>query len=179
LWVVAPYDGSTRGLLLGFKERGAVGLAAPLAAALSTAVQAASRDRGGGRLLLVPVPSSRSAIRQRGDDVVELLALRAARQLRAAGRAARVAHVLTQRRVVADSAGLSAASRATNLGGALGVRAGRGALLAGAAVVIVDDLVTTGATLTEAVRALGAAGADVVGAAAIAATQRHFDPRSY
>jgi predicted amidophosphoribosyltransferase len=155
-------------LLLGFKERGAVGLVGPLAVALSAAADAA---RGGhrNRVLLVPVPSSRTAIRDRGDDVVELLARGTARRLRGD---VRVARVLTQRRVVADSAGLSATARAVNLHEALGIRAGRRSRLAGVPVVIVDDLVTTGATLTEAARALRSVGANVVGAAAVAATQR-------
>jgi orotate phosphoribosyltransferase len=40
-------------------------------------------------------------------------------------------------------------------------------------VVLVDDLVTTGATLTDCARALREVGADVVAAATVAATRRH------
>ena len=58
--------------------------------------------------------------------------------------------------------------RAANLAGALQARGP----LHGLPVVLVDDVVTTGATLTEASRALGAAGARVCGAAVVAATQR-------
>ena len=63
-------------------------------------------------------------------------------------------------------------SRAANLAGSLSVPGRLVALVAGRPVVIVDDVVTTGATLTEAARALRAAGAEVVAAASVAATSR-------
>ncbi|HEX3706200.1 MAG TPA: phosphoribosyltransferase family protein [Mycobacteriales bacterium] len=170
---MAAYDGPVRELLLGYKERGAAGLAGALAAPLATAARAAMGEAAGDRVLLVPAPSARGAVRARGDDVVGLLAFGAARLLRASGMSCRAASLLTQRRVVADSAGLSAAGRADNLRHALGVRPGRTRRLTGAAVVVVDDLVTTGATLCESRRALEEAGACVVGAATVAATRRH------
>ena len=72
----------------------------------------------------------------------------------------------------ATSAGLGAAERASNLAGAFGVRGARRRSVAGATIVVVDDLMTTGATLTEAARALRCAGGLVVGAATVAATPR-------
>jgi predicted amidophosphoribosyltransferase len=172
LWVAARYDGSTRQLLLAFKERGAVGVAAALAPALAQAVRCAVGGEPVARLLLVPAPSARGAVRARGDDVVFLLASRTARLLRSAGLGCRAVAALSQRRHVADSAGLSAAARAANLHGALAVRPGRAGVLGGSCVVVVDDLVTTGATLVEASRAVQSVGARVLGAAAVAATQR-------
>jgi predicted amidophosphoribosyltransferase len=170
-WVVAAYDGPVRALLLDFKERNAVGLARPLGDALARSVTCALPERR-GPVLIVPIPSSPAAIRRRGDDVVRLLAVRAARAIRAAGYTAKVAPVLTQRRRVADSAGLSAQARATNLADALEVRRPAARLVGGAAAVLVDDLVTTGATFSAATAALAAAGTQVLGAAAVAATQR-------
>jgi len=73
-------------------------------------------------------------------------------------------------RDVADQAGLDAGQRARNLAGALRVRAWRGP--APPVVVVVDDLVTTGASLAEAARALCAGGLPVLGAAVVAATGR-------
>ena len=65
--------------------------------------------------------------------------------------------VLRQRRAVADQSGLTARERVANLAGALEVVAGGGRLLEGGRAVLVDDLMTTGASLAEAARALRAA----------------------
>ena len=72
-------------------------------------------------------------------------------------------------RRVADQSGLDAAGRSANLAGALRASSD----LSGVPVVVVDDVVTTGATLVEAARALRDAGALVRGAAVVAATQRN------
>ncbi|MFJ4337207.1 ComF family protein [Streptomyces sp. NPDC088915] len=171
----APYADAVREVLLAHKERGALALAGPLGGALAGAVEAAAgavTGPGGGPLLLVPVPSSRRSVRARGHDPTRRIALAAAARLRRAGRDARVVPVLRQRRYVADQAGLGARGRLANLSGALevvpggarllatgpaaGRTAGRGAGPAAGTVVLVDDLMTTGASLAEAARALGA-----------------------
>ncbi|MDX3574485.1 ComF family protein, partial [Streptomyces sp. ID05-47C] len=96
--------------------------------------------------------------RSRGHDPARRIALAAASELRGWGVPARVAAVLRQRRSVADQAGLNSRQRLGNLAGALAVVAGGGRLLGDAgAVVLVDDLVTTGASLAEAARAVRAA----------------------
>ncbi|MEU8622878.1 ComF family protein [Streptomyces sp. NPDC048623] len=162
VYAAAVYEGVTRAMLLEHKERGALPLAGPLGVALAGAVAAAAGacgGSGGGSLLLVPVPSSRRSVRARGHDPTRRIALAAAGRLRRTGRAARVLPVLRQRREVADQAGLGARGRRANLAGALEVAAsGRRplaeAVRAGARVVLVDDLMTTGASLAEAARAL-------------------------
>lgn len=113
---------------------------------------------GGRPLALVPVPSARRAVRARGHDAVRRVAVAAARELRRGGAAVRVAPVLRQRRAVADQAGLDARQRQANMAGALEVLPGGVRLLEGARVVLVDDLMTTGASLAEAARALDEAG---------------------
>ncbi|MFG3016950.1 ComF family protein [Streptomyces sp. NPDC048254] len=110
--------------------------------------------RAGGPVLLVPVPSAPWAVRARGHDPVRRIALAAATELRRTGVSARVAPVLRQRRAVADQSGLNSRQRLANIDGALEVTAGGVRLLAGGPVVLVDDLVTTGATLAEAARAV-------------------------
>lgn len=159
-----PYAGSARPALLAHKERGRLRLARPLGGALAAAVTALDLP---GPLLLVPVPSSRAAVRARGHDHGLRLAEAAARSLTACGVPARAAPVLRQVRATADQAGLDAAARAANLAGALVCRR-----RPAGPVVVVDDVVTTGATLAEAARALRAAGTDLAGGAVVAATAR-------
>ncbi|MEU3844980.1 ComF family protein [Streptomyces sp. NPDC028635] len=108
----------------------------------------------GGCVLLVPVPSARAAVRARGHDPARRIALAAAGELRRGGMPVRVAAVLRQRRAVADQAGLDSRERLANLSGALAVVPGGGRLLAQGPVVLVDDLMTTGASLGEAARAV-------------------------
>ncbi|MEW2399508.1 ComF family protein [Streptomyces sp. NPDC046862] len=157
----ARYEDEVRAALLAHKERGALTLASPLGAALAGAVRAGLQQQGlrettGVRecVLLVPVPSARWAVRARGHDPARRIALAAARELRRTGTPSRVVGVLRQRRAVADQSGLTARQRLDNLAGALEVADGGGRLLAGGRVVLVDDLMTTGASLREAARAV-------------------------
>jgi predicted amidophosphoribosyltransferase len=155
----ADWDGAVRNLVLAFKERGRGGLAGPLGAALAAAISAL--DLEPGPLSLVPVPSRSAARRARGHDPTARLAGCAARELRRRGRMVCPAPVLAHIRDVRDQTGLTAAARRANLAGAL--RAGRFGALPGR-VVLLDDVCTTGATLSEAARALGAVGARPIGA---------------
>ncbi|PHQ49781.1 phosphoribosyltransferase [Streptomyces cinnamoneus] len=179
----APYAEGVRSVLLAHKERGALALAKPLGAALAGVVRGAGHTAAGwggrgpsGPLLLVPVPSARRSVAGRGHDAGRRLALAAARELRGAGVPARVAPVLRLRRAVADQAGLDARQRRANVSGAMGVAAGVSRLWrTGGPVVLVDDLMTTGASLAEAARAVRLSGGPVAGAAVIAAASRSFE----
>ncbi|MFE0606274.1 ComF family protein [Streptomyces sp. NPDC058892] len=175
----AAYQGAVRGVLLAHKERGALPLAGVLGDALAAAVLAGGTGPGRAEVALVPVPSARRQVRARGHDPARRIALAAAGRLRRAGVAARVAPVLGLRRAVADQAGLGARERRENLAGALAVCRDGARLTGGARVVLVDDVITTGATLAEAARAVRAAGAGagpgaVLRAAVVAAPADSF-----
>ncbi|WP_055691024.1 ComF family protein [Streptomyces prasinus] len=182
----ARYADEVRAALLAHKERGALALARPLGEALAGAVRAGLREAveplGGpagpvhgdhGAVLLVPVPSAPRAVRARGHDPALRIARAAAGALRRQGVPASVLPALRQRRGVADQAGLDARQRLANLAGALAVAPGCGRLLRAGQVVLVDDLMTTGASLAEAARAVRTAvrGRDGAGRAASAGTR--------
>lgn len=148
-----PYRGVVRTVLVAFKERGRRRLAGPLGSTLAAAVESVG---GRGAVLLVPVPSRRAATRARGFTPTYDLAAAAVGRC-PPGSAVLLALVHTRR--VRDQAGLAREDRWRNLAGALVVReAARSTLQRAAAdgttVVVVDDVLTTGATATESVRAL-------------------------
>jgi predicted amidophosphoribosyltransferase len=167
----AAYAGPLREALVAFKDHGRWTLRAPLGDLLARAVAGSVHDGCAARVVLVPVPSSRSAARERDGDHVRELARRAAIPLRRAGLEVRVVGALWPPRHRHDQVGLGRAARAANLAGTL-LPTARAAALGecGASVLLVDDLVTTGATLAEAARALGTVGVVPLGAAVVAAT---------
>jgi predicted amidophosphoribosyltransferase len=169
-FAVTAYTGPVRGLLLGLKEDGLLGLQRPLGWALGQSARVAVM--GAGPVCLVPVPSARAARRRRGEDVVRRLAVVAAGELRRSGVHATVVPALRHTRAVADSAGLGAEARAHNLAGAFATRRRAISRLTGSRVVLVDDLITTGVTLAECAVSLAAAGVPAHACATIAATQR-------
>jgi ComF family protein len=156
-----------RRVLVAWKEAGNTRLTSVLDHLLAAAVVEHARPRPG---VLVPVPTSRRSRRERGCDLVDELARSAVRLLRHLGVDARVSQALAPARTTVDQVGLGAAARASNLHGAFRLRTERS--LRGRDVIVVDDILTTGATVSEAVRALGTAGHRPVGIAVVAATPR-------
>ena len=157
VWSALEFTGVAARVVRALKEEGSTGLARALAPALRASVDAALvQQPGDSGAVIVALPTSRAAYRRRGYHVVELIAARAG---------LKCARLLVPVRAAADQRGLGRAERARNVASFLRARNA-----AGLGVVIVDDVVTTGATLAEAARALRAAGADVVGAATVAGT---------
>ncbi|MFD5276776.1 ComF family protein [Pseudarthrobacter sp. NPDC058362] len=162
--------------LLSFKRHGQHQLRECLARALAGAVQAAVPHDAGGTAL-VPVPTSTAAYLSRGFSPVHLLLAAAGRQLPGMV----VANVLAKSRTAAGwpprplrglsgggQKGLGRGARASRVRGSMRVRR---AGVAGLRCIIVDDVLTTGATLSEAARALHAGGAKVSGAVVLAAAR--------
>ncbi|MGH1563399.1 ComF family protein [Mumia sp. DW29H23] len=166
---LTSYDGVVVDVLHAYKEEPRTALAGPLGLLLAGAVRVAlAAARGDGEpVVLVPVPSRRRAVRARGFDAGAQLARATAAALRRQGLRARATPVLSVGRV-ADQAGLGAAERAANLAGAYRARRLPGRV----SVVVTDDVLTTGASAAEAVRALSAAGSRPLAVATIAATRR-------
>jgi len=167
-WSVAHYDGPVRDAIIAFKDRGRWSLRDALGRALAVSL-AASLGGSDGRVLVVPVPGSPGSVRCRDGDHVRELATVAVRHLRRAGADVCVVQGLVGVRRRRDQVGLDRVARAANLSGSMRATSD----LAGCrGVVLVDDVVTTGASLAEAARALRSAGGEALGAAVVAATRR-------
>ena len=166
VFALGRYAGPRRQAIVAVKERGRRDLTGPLSRALGLGI---------GRLLdwgvlqtpltAVPAPTRRSAARRRGGDPVARIAAAAA----AGCPEITVAPVLRTAALVRDSVGLSGADRERNIAGrvrltatvpTIGGRDGE--------VLLVDDIVTTGATAREAVRTLACAGIPVAAVLALA-----------
>jgi predicted amidophosphoribosyltransferase len=168
---LGDYGGPLRELILAYKERGRRGLSAPLGDALAAVVLSSVGVRA--PLALVPVPDTAAAARARHGDHMLRLARRAARCLRRCGLPAFVCSPLRARPRV-DSVHLDRTGRARAARDAFVPRPRRMAALraAGLPVVVVDDVLTTGATVAAVAGRLAAEGVPVVYAAVLAATRR-------
>jgi predicted amidophosphoribosyltransferase len=171
------YDGPLRAFILAYKEHGRRGLSAPLGDRLAAIVR--SGWPVAGPLALVPVPATAAAIRARHGDHMLRLARRAAGALGAAGVPAVVASPL---RALPrdDSTHLDREQRAATARTAFAVQwrspvrlTALASVADAGAVVLVDDVLTTGATLAAAAELLHGAGVPVTFAATLAATRRH------
>ncbi len=175
-----PYDAVHRGLLAAHKEDQALMLTALLGDRLAAAVEELLWRRGvpvDEPVVLVPMPSATAAVRARGFDATGALARRAARRLAPASAGALLPPCSRSAPGWPTSPGLDAAERAANLPRGTAAATGShtlGVRPDGPALVVVDDLVTTGASLTEATVRLGEAGYEVLGAATVAATVRRL-----
>jgi ComF family protein len=170
----SAYDQLLRRMINAHKERQALILTRILSERLALSVQALLRQQQrAAPIVLVPIPSAVQTVRQRGFDATGAMARIAARRLRVRYPVT-CRSVLAQTRPVADQAGLGARARQQNLAGAYRLTRS----IEAGTVVIVDDLVTTGSSLTEAARVLRAAGMPVLGAATVAATVRLQGPHS-
>jgi predicted amidophosphoribosyltransferase len=171
---LGDYSGVLRQLILGYKERGQTAVRHELGDRLAELVSGYLDPAR--PLVLVPVPSSSASRRARGHAPVPALARVAASGLRRRGWTASAVDWLRPTRQLADQSELSAAGRRANLDGGFGVRRRpAGVSQCDIDLLLVDDIVTTGATAREAVRALSAAGRPPRAVATLAHTARRID----
>jgi len=162
VFALGRYAGARRQAILAVKEHGRGDLVAPLARALAVGVhRLLTWGMVETPLTIVPAPTRRSAARRRGGDPVTRLARAAV----AGHPDVTVVQALRMKALARDSVGLGTAARERNIAGRVLLRCQRPRT----EVVIVDDIVTTGATARESVRTLRAAGIRVGAVLAIAA----------
>lgn len=155
LWVAGPYDGWLRSAVHDFKFSGETARAVSLASLLRD--RCASHSVGAA---LVPVPMHKKRSRQRGYDQVAILVHAVGQQT-----GQPVLEVLEKVRETRTQVGLSAAERSLNLIDAFAVKS---TSRLPRDVILVDDVTTTGATLSECARALRNSGVSSVSAVVIA-----------
>ena len=157
------YEGVARAVILQLKEHGRTDAARPLGPLLRAAMELAVSGAAASPTVVevCAVPASLAARRRRGYSPVAVL-------LRSAG--FRESRVLVHTGSSAQQKLLDRSHRESNLRGSMAARRA----LSGRRFLIVDDVVTTGATLSEAARAIRAAGGEVVAAATFASTPRRY-----
>ncbi len=184
------YYGAVRSALLAYKEHQAHRLAPLFGRVLAEAILIARATCApwlATPLVIVPIPASGSARRRRAGDHVLRIAWHAIHRLRMGGMRLRLWCPLRARDGRPDSVGLSAAKRRANISGAFVLRhrggaspgwrspwCGQGDETSGGkpSFVLLDDVVASGATLSEATLLLRTVEIEVSGAVTLAAPLR-------
>lgn len=154
MYALSHYDGPARRAVIAYKERGRRELAKHFGSLLAEALNRLPECSGG---TVVPAPSRPAAARQRGGQHMLLVARHTGAVVRP---------VLRLDRRVRDSVGLDRAQRTANLAG----RMRCAPIEPGTEVVVVDDVITTGATAVACADVLKKAGAKVTAVLALTAT---------
>ena len=122
-------------------------------------------------VLLVPIPSSRKAIRERGESFLHPIVKNVIKFAHSESRDWIWREILIHKKRVRDQAGLNSYERSQNLRGVFSVRDG---VFADRPIIVVDDVVTTGSTLRNAILALNESKMTVLGAATACASAHQF-----
>jgi ComF family protein len=158
--VFAPlaYEGPARAMVRALKFRGATLAAEAMAAQIAAGAPSGLLDRGS----LVPVPLHPRRLRRRGFNQAERLAAALSRRS-----GLPIADCLLRTGTARTQVGRDRAERLVGVHGTVGIRAGAAAP---ERAILVDDVVTTGATVAACASVLRAAGAPEVIAVAYART---------
>jgi ComF family protein len=162
------YDGGLRELIHLLKYGGVRPAANVLGRMLAEAVAVLEPDFSAGPVIVVPVPLFRVKQGQRGFNQAEMIARSALKLLPMGGRFRLGERVLERRRDTPTQTGLTTHQRRENMRGAFAVA--QPEAVRGQEVLVVDDVVTTGATVSECARVLLRAGATKVWVASVART---------
>jgi predicted amidophosphoribosyltransferase len=157
IYSVRPYDDRAMKVVLAAKERGERSARKFLAQAIESVIS--EKLNGTSPLLLIPIPSTDHAIRKRGEDFILSLARTVARRVRS--REILIAPVLRWIRRVEDQSLLSIQERIENLASACQVDEKkvqkwvvRNRLPETLEIALIDDVITSGATLSAAISAI-------------------------
>lgn len=148
------YNPASRKLVLAFKHGHRIALAPMLARFIAGRLPEAV----GPDWLVIPVPLHRWRLWRRGFNQAGLLA----RELARARGATLLVDGLIRRKQTPPLGGLGRKARARTLSGAITLNPRRAARIKGARIVLVDDVLTSGATTDACVSALKRAGAEAV-----------------
>ena len=150
IFAATLYTPVSRKLVLAFKHGRRIAMAPMLARLIAARLPAGSDDR-----LIVPVPLHRWRLWTRGYNQAALLA----RELEKLGKGMMLIDALERRKRTPSLGGLGARARRRALAGAIAVRESTRGKLKGRDILLVDDVLTSGATTDACVRALRRAGA--------------------
>lgn len=162
------YEGGLRDLIHLLKYQQVRPAANVLGRMLAEVVDSLEPSFGADKLLVVPVPLYPAKLRQRGFNQAELMARIALKLVPSRGRYSLYVDALERVRETQSQTGLTRHQRRENLRGAFRVKAPE--KISGTEIVLVDDVFTTGTTVSECARILRRAGASRVWVATVART---------
>lgn len=163
VFALGRYAGARRQAIVAMKDHGRSDLVAPLARALAIGIhRLLTWGMVETPLTIVPAPTRRAAARRRGGDPVRRMTTAAV----AGHPGITIVAALRMKALVRDSVGLGSGARERNIAGRVMLTGRR--LSARDDVLLVDDIVTTGATARESVRILQTAGMRVAGVLTLA-----------
>ncbi len=160
IFAATIYDDASRKLILKFKHGGKIALAALLGRLMATKLDPPGDDPP----LLIPVPLHRFRLCERGFNQSALLA----RELQRQKKGELLVDGLVRRKRTPSLGGLGSDKRRAVLKGAIDVRGSRAKRIAARDTILVDDVLTSGATSNACIEALLNAGAKSVKVACFA-----------
>lgn len=168
---VIAYSSQVSTVVLKAKEDGNRAARRLIAETLYKSVDLILKRHPQQQLLLVPIPSSRKAIRERGESFLHPIVKNVIEIAHSESRDWIWREILIHKKRVRDQAGLNSYERSQNLRGVFSVRDG---VFADRPIIVVDDVITTGSTLRNAILALNESKMTVLGAATACASAHQF-----